>query len=69
MHKTSKFFVGKEKCGGRRSCKGSLYEPDLQKGKKKPKLSDIKVKFPQKTTNLNSRVRHLKESCGGRSRN
>jgi hypothetical protein len=27
---------------------GSLYDPDLQKGKKKPKLSDIKVKFPPK---------------------
>jgi hypothetical protein len=27
---------------------GPLYDPDLQKGKKKPKLSDIKVKFPPK---------------------
>jgi hypothetical protein len=25
---------------------GPLYDPDLQKGKKKPKLSDIKAKFP-----------------------
>ena len=27
---------------------GPLYDPDLQKGKKKPKLSNVKVKFPPK---------------------
>lgn len=40
---------------------GPLYDPDLQKGKKKPRLSDVKVKFPPKPARCNEMNERIKE--------